>query len=109
MGPPLQGVQKPKNMARFLLGWSECTKESGAISSHVSKQKKKALASSISPCLIGRTFDPMKDEHPVSWLIQSLKPDLYPALADWIDSILGESSLRPQAVIMPETLHVQLV
>lgn len=32
----------------------------------------------------------MQDQHPVSWLVKSLKPAVYPAVAEWIDDVWGK-------------------
>lgn len=50
-----------------------------------------------------RTFDPMKDQHPVSWLVKNLKNNLYPVLFEWVNEVLGETTLRPGDVFMPDT------
>ena len=50
-----------------------------------------------------RSFDPLKDQHPVSWLIETLKPELYEPLAEWVDEVLGEEILKPHGIVMPDT------
>lgn len=49
----------------------------------------------------------MKDQHPVSWLMRSLKPELYEPLHMWMDDVLGTPILKPRDVIMPDTFRVQ--
>ena len=50
-----------------------------------------------------RNFDVTKDEHPVTWLIASLRPELYEPIVEWLEDLLGESILKPTDVTMPET------
>ena len=44
----------------------------------------------------------MKDEHPVQWLIDSLKPEIYSPMNDWFQEVLSERPFQPADVLMPD-------
>ena len=50
-----------------------------------------------------RNFDPMKDQHPVSWLLSKLTSDVYEPLNTWLNEILEENH-HPSMVTMPDPL-----
>ena len=56
----------------------------------------------MQPAWNPRNFDPLKDEHPVSWLMQNLKPELYEPVTQWLDEVMGCETRRPEALVMPD-------
>ena len=54
-----------------------------------------------------RNFDPMRDEHPVGWLLSKLTPDVYLPLNTWLNEVLEEDH-HPSVVTMPDPLPPKL-
>lgn len=49
-----------------------------------------------------RNFDPMIDQHPVQWLLDTLKPETYVSMYQWIAEVLEEVPLHPRDLLMPD-------
>jgi len=49
-----------------------------------------------------RTFDPMKDQHPVQWLLDHLKPEIYSPMYDWIKEVMNADPGHPNTCLMPD-------
>ena len=50
-----------------------------------------------------RTFDPVKNQHPVSWLLENVKIDIYQPLHDWLATeILEEAMPEPSTLNFPD-------
>lgn len=62
---------------------------------------KKNVSNLSKPAL--RNFDPMRDEHPVGWLLSKLTPHVYLPLNTWLNEILEENR-HPSGVTMPDPL-----
>ena len=52
--------------------------------------------------LVLRLFDPMRDEHPVQWLLDKWHSDMCGPLTDWLEDVLQSPIPKPSEVIMPE-------
>ena len=100
MGKRANGASQPAGKAQKLnlppwvnklllvaqkLGWNQC---SGFYN--------------ISSLLLSRNFDPMKDEHPVAWLLDSLKPEVFEPLHEWLTELLGDAVKLPNAFQVPD-------
>ena len=57
--------------------------------------------------LVPRSFDPMIDQHPVQWLLDNLKPELYTPMNEWFAEVLGRQPLHPSDVMMPDWTSIK--
>lgn len=55
-----------------------------------------------------RSFDPLKDEHPVTWLLSNAKPELFAPLHDWLCHVLGSTLPHPSDLRTPDKWATKL-
>ena len=49
----------------------------------------------------------MQEQHPVSWLLDKMDVNLYPALIQWIHEIMEAAPYDPSTVTMPDWFNVE--
>lgn len=60
------------------------------------------LPFTVTLCVEPRNFDPMIDQHPVQWLLDTLKPETYEPMHQWFGEVLEEVPLHPNDILMPD-------
>lgn len=49
-----------------------------------------------------RNFDPMRDQHPVTWVLEKLQPGVYEPLMQWLQSVDPDCVILPSSFTMPD-------
>ena len=44
----------------------------------------------------------MSDQHPVQWLVESLTPEVYAPMHDWLEHVLESNVHLPKDATMPD-------
>ena len=49
-----------------------------------------------------RSFEPAKDQHPVSWLLESLTPEVYAPMSQWLSDLMEGNLMAVDSGTMPD-------